>query len=88
MNIVEDRDGYQFKSAHGICSKCGAVGFHTKNIDYFGARTIYDFRGGCSWMRARNTACACTCVFGPDLVIDQEAHDHILTCKECQDYGF
>ena len=85
-NIVEDRNGYHFRVAHGKCSKCGAVGFHTKNIDYFGARTIFDFDGGCDWMKKRNTTRECSC--SEHLVVDQEAHDHVATCKECQEYGY
>ena len=83
-NIVGPIDGYQFNTAHAKCKHCGATGFHTKNIDYIGARTIFDFAGGCQWMKDRCQPCNC----GPGLVIDQEAHQHIAHCTECQEYGY
>ena len=86
MNIVEPINGYKFRSAHGKCSECGAVGFNTKNIDYFGARTIYDFSGGCEWMKNRNNTSKCN--NKGSLLVDEEAHQHIAICEECQRYGY
>ena len=84
--IVEPMNGYHFKVAHGKCSKCGAVGFTTKNIDYFGARTIFDHGGGCDWMKNRNRTRLCH--DSAHLVVDEEAHKHVSTCKRCQEYGY
>jgi len=85
-DIVKAIDGYEFRSAHGKCSECEAVGFHTKNIDYFGARTIYDFRGGCEFMRNRNNTSICN--DGARLIVDTEAHEHVAHCKICQHFGY
>ena len=84
--IVEPLDGHVFRTAHGKCSQCGAVGFHTKNIDHFGARTISTFQGGCEFMRKRNNASECH--DQAPLEVDWEAHKHIANCKICQEYGF
>ena len=88
--IVEDMKGYRFGTAHGKCAECGAVGFHTKNIDHFGASPVYTFKCGCAWMKDRNNAHDCiyedNCV--GRLVVDVEAHAHIAACKRCQECGF
>lgn len=84
--IVKPINDYHFKIAHGKCPHCGAVGFHTKNIDYFSARTIFDFSGGCDFMRSRNNTNQCC---GESrLTVDVEAHEHIAQCQECQEYGY
>ena len=87
MGFVKPVDGYEFRTAHGKCDGCGAVGFHTKNIGGFGSRTIYDFPGGCGWMKARNNASQCECK-RLILNIDQDAHDHVAHCDECKQYGY
>lgn len=85
-DIVEPINGYSFVSAHGKCSECGAVGFHTKNIDSFGCRTIFTFEGGCGFMENRNNTS--TCHDKGRLVVDEEAHSHVAECKICQKYGY
>jgi hypothetical protein len=85
-DIVENINDYHFRVAHGKCPHCGAVGFHTKNIDFFGARTIFDFRGGCEWMQERNNSASCCGKSG--LVVDTEAHQHVVGCEKCKEYGY
>lgn len=84
--IVKPINGYVFRSAHGKCSECGAVGFHTKNIEYFGARTVYDLTGGCDFMKNRNTTFKCD--DHAPLETDFVAHRHVAGCRTCQEYGY
>ncbi len=83
--IPQDRDGYKPKLAMLRCT-CGARGFHTKNIGYIGARTIYGFPGGCNEMKKMITAQACTCE--GTLSVDKELIEHVKYCKRCKEYGF
>lgn len=78
---------YTPKSAILKC-KCGVRGWHTKNIDYIGARTIYSFGGGCNWMKSKMTCSWKECDCPPaDLEVDMELIEHVMTCKECMEYG-
>lgn len=75
------------KSAILKC-KCGKTGWHTKNIGYIGARNIYNFKGGCNWMREHITCeDECNCPVS-HLSIDEELMNHVITCEECTKYGF
>ena len=84
--VSEDKDGYYPKSILLKCS-CGKRGWHTKNIDYIGARTIYCFKGGCAIMQAMQTCEQCNCKL-PELSIDKGLIKHVKNCPECQQYGF
>lgn len=69
------------------CS-CGKRGWHTKNIGYIGARTIYTFKGGCQWLRDHITCepeCSCS---GKELSVDEEIMGHIRDCPECHAYCY
>jgi hypothetical protein len=67
---------------------CGKRGWHTKNIGYIGARTVYNFKGGCQWMRDHQTCeSECSCKFD-QLSLDLELVEHVRNCKECKDYGY
>lgn len=84
--IVPSTDGYTSKSAILKC-KCGLRGWHTKNIGYIGARTIYNFKGGCDWMKEHMTCepeCSCPAA---DLSVDKELMEHVRQCSECVGYG-
>ena len=77
---------YEPKSAILKCS-CGVRGWHTKNIGYIGARTIYNFAGGCEWMRKQMTCSVKECDCKPsELSVDEELMKHVQGCKECQVY--
>ena len=69
--------------------KCGKTGWHTKNIGYIGARTIYNFAGGCDWMRKEMKSCEveCDCPIS-DLSVDERLMKHVEECEECMEYGF
>ena len=69
--------------------KCGKSGWHTKNIGYIGARNIYNFSGGCEWMREKMAPARdeCSCP-GSDLSVDEELMLHVKDCEECRVYGF
>lgn len=83
--VPEDKDGYKGHSAILKC-ECGARGFHTKNIGYIGARTIYDFAGGCTWMEEQmKSASSCRCEGALD--VDDELMAHVKGCKICLEYG-
>jgi len=85
--IETDETGYSPHSAILKCS-CGIRGWHTKNIGYIGARTIYNFAGGCDEMQGLMT-CAwneCTCSM-KELSVDEELIEHAKNCKECKEYG-
>ena len=81
------RDGdYVPKSAILKC-KCGKTGWHTKNIGYIGARTIYNFAGGCEWMKEQMTCVSeCDCP-GSHLAVDEELMLHVKDCGACRKYG-
>ena len=84
--IIWKKDDYVPKSAILKC-ECGKTGWHTKNIGYIGARTIYNFAGGCEWMRKQMTCVdECDCP-GSKLSIDVELMTHVLNCEECRRYG-
>lgn len=84
MNIIgTDKNGYTPEIIHLKC-ECGGRGFHTKNIDYIGARSIFDHKGGCEWMREQNRPCGCN----GKLSIDEELMNHVKNCEECKRYGF
>jgi len=68
--------------------KCGKRGWHTKNIGYFGARSIYTFKGGCQILQDMvtcNPECSCPV---KDISIDEEMMEHTKNCSECQRYGY
>lgn len=85
--IPQDKDGYSPKGAMLKCS-CGVRGWHTKNIGYIGARTIYNFAGGCDEMQKMQTCatneCDCEC---SELSVDKELIAHVKGCEECKKYG-
>jgi len=83
--VAPHKDGYQPKSAILKC-ECGARGFHTKNIGYIGARTIYDFAGGCDWMKEQMQSAA-TCNCDGALSVDEELMAHVKSCDRCREYG-
>lgn len=84
--VATDSEGYTPKSAILKCS-CGVRGWHTKNIGYIGARTIYNFAGGCDWMRRQMTCVhECSCKFN-QLSVDEELMAHVKSCEECKRYG-
>lgn len=86
--IPVDKDGYRPKSAILKC-KCGKTGWHTKNIGYIGARTIYNFRcGGCEYMLQATSGASqeCSCP-GSDLSVDEELVAHVKSCEACRKYG-
>lgn len=85
--IPRDTDGYMPISAILKC-KCGKRGWHTKNIGYIGARTIYNFTGGCDEMKKMQTcASECDCP-ASDLSVDEELVAHVKDCEECRQYGY
>jgi hypothetical protein len=85
--IPKDKDDYLPRSAILKC-KCGLSGWHTKNIGYIGARTVYHFAGGCSKMKEAMTCsqgeCSCS---SSDLSVDKDLVNHVKNCKECREYG-
>jgi len=84
--IIWHEGEYKPKSAILKCD-CGKTGWHTKNIGYIGARTIYNFAGGCEWMREKMTCvneCDCPC---NKLSVDDELMLHVKDCVECRRYG-
>lgn len=88
--IPTDNDGYKPHSAILKCN-CGKTGWHTKNIGYIGARTIYSFAGGCDWMKEHMTCSQkfggeCSCALS-HLSVDENLINHVKSCKECQQYG-
>jgi len=83
--VPPDENGYCAKSALLYCVKCRARGFHTKNIGYIGARTIYEFPGGCQWIKEHMNAQTCNC--DGSLEIDTELMEHVKNCQECQQFG-
>jgi len=87
-NIVpEDDDGYYPQGVMLKC-KCGKRGWHTKNIGYIGARSIYNFSGGCKEMQKMQTCSPeCDCP-SSDLSVDEELMEHVKNCEECKHYGF
>ena len=87
MPIVSESNGYTPHSAILKC-KCGKRGWHTKNIGYIGARTIYNFKGGCEWMHEHMT-CEPECSCPPsDLSVDVELIEHVEGCSRCKRFGF
>jgi len=85
--IVPSTNGYSPKSAILKCS-CGKTGWHTKNIGYIGARSIYNFKGGCDVMKELMTCqpeCECS---KRELSVDEKLMDHVKDCSYCKDYGF
>jgi len=85
--IIWKEGDYTPKAAILQC-KCGKTGWHTKNIGYIGARTIYNFAGGCKWMREKMESCRdeCSCPVS-HLSIDVELMKHVQSCEECKRYG-
>ena len=83
----KDTDDYQPHSAILKCS-CGIRGWHTKNIGYIGARTIYDFAGGCDEMEKMMTCATngCNCSVN-ELSVDEELIKHVKHCDQCKEYG-
>ena len=84
--VADHKDGYSPRSAILKCS-CGVRGWHTKNIGYIGARTIYNFAGGCEEMKKMMTCvneCACK---GSELSIDKKLMTHVKGCERCREYG-
>lgn len=81
--------------------KCGMRYWHQKNLGWIGARTIYNFPGGCEFMHAAHNMPAkyegvdkyaggvveCSCPLS-DLEIDEELMEHIAHCEECQAHGY
>jgi len=84
--VPPDKQGYCAKSVLLYCVKCKARGFHTKNVGYIGARTIYYHPGGCLWLKKHMNAQICTC--NGSLKIDTELMEHVKNCQECQQYGY
>lgn len=100
----KDPKAYVPKVALFEC-KCGMRYWKTKNIGYFGARSIYNYEGGCEWMRSQHnfgtiyfhddgrpfkvitTDDECKCP-SSDLRIAEDLMEHIVNCKECQEYGY
>lgn len=83
--VQPDESGYDPKTAILKC-KCGDRGWHTKNIAYIGARTIYDFVGGCNWMEKEMAKAKCSCSV-TDLSVDEVLMEHVKNCQICRDYG-
>jgi len=86
-DIVPEKDGYMPKNVMLRCKKCGKTGWHTKNIGYIGARTIYNFKGGCDEMEKMQTCvpeCSCPAKF---LEVDEKLMEHVKNCKRCREYG-
>ena len=85
--VSTDEDGYYPTSVMLKCS-CGKRGWHTKNIDYIGARTIYNFAGGCKEMKKMQTCVSeCACNFR-EISVDYGLMEHVKHCPECRQYGF
>ena len=85
--VAKDADDYMPHSAILKCS-CGINGWHTKNIGYIGARTIYAFAGGCDEM-VKMMTCAvneCDCKTS-ELSVDEELMNHVKHCNRCREYG-
>ena len=84
--VPTDSDGYNPKGVLLKC-KCGKRGWHTKNIGYIGARTIYNFAGGCDEMKKMQTCVSeCDCSTN-DLSVDEDLIAHVKGCDECKKYG-
>lgn len=67
---------------------CGKRHWSTKNIGYFGARTIYYQLGSsCPWMaKFVDYTPECTCPTS-DLSVDVEIMEHLAECEICSSGG-
>ena len=86
--ITHEVTGNSHDHAALLKCKCGKRGWHTKNIGYIGARSIFNFKGGCQWMQDHQTCepeCDCP---SSDLSVDMKLVEHIRNCPECKQYGF
>lgn len=86
--VGKDEDGYIPRIVFLKCTNCGKTGWHTKNIGYIGARTIYNHKGGCEEMQKLITCFPeCTCDFS-HLKVDKDLLNHVKNCERCRKYGF
>jgi len=86
--VGKDKDGYKPTSVLLKCESCGKTGWHTKNIGYIGARTIFSFKGGCPEIQEMMTCvpeCDCSIDF---LIPDKDLLEHVKHCEACRKYGF